>query len=44
MDAAQVGVALTWVKERAYRLGQAVVADADFAAYLDGLTAGAPSA
>ncbi len=38
LDPAQTGTALTWVKDRAYRLGQAVVADADFAAYLDGLT------
>jgi hypothetical protein len=27
------------VKERAYRLNQAIITDTDFAAYLDGLTA-----
>ncbi|MFJ9138798.1 MULTISPECIES: 2-isopropylmalate synthase [unclassified Streptomyces] len=36
---AQTRTALAWVKDRAYRQGRAVVADADFAAYLDGLTA-----
>ncbi|MFG3167909.1 2-isopropylmalate synthase [Streptomyces sp. NPDC048200] len=38
---AQTRTALAWVKDRAYRQGRAVVADADFAAYLDGLTADA---
>ncbi|MFC1411780.1 2-isopropylmalate synthase [Streptacidiphilus sp. N1-12] len=42
LDPAQTRTALGWVKDRAYRLGQAVVADADFAAYLDGLTAPVP--
>ena len=40
LDPAQTRTALAWVKDRAYRLGQAVVADTDFAAYLDGLTTG----
>ncbi|MCX4745005.1 2-isopropylmalate synthase [Kitasatospora sp. NBC_01287] len=39
LDQAQTRTALAWVKDRAYRLGRAVVPDADFAAYLDGLTA-----
>jgi 2-isopropylmalate synthase len=39
LDPAQTRTALAWVKDRAYRLGQAVIADADLAAYLDGLTA-----
>ncbi|WP_405020625.1 2-isopropylmalate synthase [Kitasatospora sp. NBC_00070] len=39
LDQELTRTALTWVKDRAYRRGQAVVADADFAAYLDGLTA-----
>ncbi|WP_327071128.1 2-isopropylmalate synthase [Kitasatospora sp. NBC_01302] len=38
LDPAQTRTALAWVKDRAYRLGRAVVADSDFAAYLDGLT------
>ncbi|MFB7646012.1 2-isopropylmalate synthase [Streptomyces sp. NPDC056084] len=38
LDSGQTRTALAWVKDRAYRLNQAVVADADFAAYLDGLT------
>ncbi|MCZ4122720.1 2-isopropylmalate synthase [Streptomyces sp. H39-S7] len=45
LDPDRTRTALAWVKDRAYRLGQAVVADADFAAYLDGLTtAPAPAA
>ncbi|MGW3111284.1 2-isopropylmalate synthase [Streptomyces sp. NPDC001091] len=39
LDPGQTRTALAWVKDRAYRLNQAVVPDADFAAYLDGLTA-----
>ncbi|AXG82321.1 2-isopropylmalate synthase [Streptomyces paludis] len=39
LDPVRTRTALAWVKDRAYRLGQAVVPDADFAAYLDGLTA-----
>ncbi|WP_331446804.1 2-isopropylmalate synthase [Streptomyces xanthochromogenes] len=39
LNPGQTRTALAWVKDRAYRLGQAVVADPDFAAYLDGLTA-----
>ena len=39
LDQLQIRVALTWVKERAYRLNQATITDTDFAAYLDGLTA-----
>ncbi|WP_370346460.1 hypothetical protein [Catenulispora sp. MAP5-51] len=39
LDPLQTRTALAWVKDRAYQSGQAVVADADFAAYLDGLTA-----
>ncbi|MEU4112179.1 2-isopropylmalate synthase [Streptomyces sp. NPDC027717] len=39
LDPGQTRSALAWVKDRAYRLNQAVVSDADFAAYLDGLTA-----
>ncbi|MFJ7206969.1 2-isopropylmalate synthase [Streptomyces sp. NPDC098789] len=39
LDPAQTRTALDWVKDRAYRSGRAVIADADFAAYLDGLTA-----
>ncbi|HEX4833225.1 MAG TPA: hypothetical protein VH478_19265 [Trebonia sp.] len=39
LDPAQARAALAWVKDRAYRLGQAIVPDADFATYLDGLTA-----
>jgi 2-isopropylmalate synthase len=44
LDPAQTRTALAWVKDRAYRQGQAVVADADFAAYLEGLTAPRPAA
>ncbi|MEU3464344.1 2-isopropylmalate synthase [Streptomyces sp. NPDC006733] len=45
LDPDRTRAALAWVKDRAYRRGQAVVADADFAAYLDGLTtAPAPAA
>ncbi|MEW1723435.1 2-isopropylmalate synthase [Streptomyces sp. NPDC093109] len=39
LDPARTRTALAWVKDRAYRLGRAVVPDADFATYLDGLTA-----
>ncbi|MEV7771791.1 2-isopropylmalate synthase [Kitasatospora sp. NPDC086791] len=42
LDPAQTRTALAWVKDRAYRQSHAVVADADFAAYLDGLTAATP--
>ncbi|GLU49524.1 hypothetical protein Nans01_38750 [Nocardiopsis ansamitocini] len=35
LDDEQVRTAMTWVKSRAYRSGQAVVADQDFAGYLD---------
>ncbi|MFJ1707510.1 2-isopropylmalate synthase [Kitasatospora sp. NPDC088346] len=41
LDAEQTRTALAWVKDRAYRLGRAVVPDEDFAAYLDGLTSAA---
>lgn len=41
LNPTQTRTALAWVKDRAYRLGQAVVPDPDFAAYLDGLTADA---
>jgi isopropylmalate/homocitrate/citramalate synthase len=37
LDADRTRAALTWVKDRAYRLNHAVGADADFAAHLDGL-------
>ncbi|MCX5409600.1 2-isopropylmalate synthase [Streptomyces sp. NBC_00335] len=43
LDPDRTGEALTWVKDRAYRLNQAQVPDADFAAYLEGLTAATPS-
>jgi 2-isopropylmalate synthase len=43
LEPAQTRTALAWVKDRAYRLGQAVVPDADFASYLDGLTAPVPA-
>ncbi|MGW8331053.1 2-isopropylmalate synthase [Streptomyces sp. NPDC055897] len=43
LDPDHTGTALAWVKDRAYRLGQAVVADTDFATYLEGLTAGTPA-
>jgi 2-isopropylmalate synthase len=39
LDQQDTRAALNWVKERAYRLNQATITDADFAAYLDGLTA-----
>lgn len=39
LDQQDTRAALDWVKERAYRLNQATITDADFAAYLDGLTA-----
>lgn len=39
LDPQDTRAALTWVKERAYRLNQATITDTDFAAYLDGLTA-----
>lgn len=39
LDQQDIRAALDWVKERAYRLNQATITDADFAAYLDGLTA-----
>ncbi|MFJ5230934.1 2-isopropylmalate synthase [Kitasatospora sp. NPDC088391] len=38
LDEAQTRAALGWAKSRAFRTGRAVVPDADFAAYLDGLT------
>ncbi|MFJ2606637.1 2-isopropylmalate synthase [Streptomyces sp. NPDC087425] len=43
LDPAQTRTALTWAKDRAYRLSQAVIPDADFATYLAGLTAAAPA-
>ncbi|MEU9130855.1 2-isopropylmalate synthase [Kitasatospora sp. NPDC048540] len=39
LDREATAAALAWVKDRAYRDNRAVVPDADFAAYLDGLTA-----
>jgi 2-isopropylmalate synthase len=39
LDSQDTRAALAWVKQRAYRLNQATIADIDFAAYLDGLTA-----
>ncbi|WP_405497688.1 2-isopropylmalate synthase [Streptomyces sp. NBC_00096] len=43
LDPDQTGKALAWVKNRAYRQNQALVADADFAGYLEGLTAATPA-
>ncbi|MFJ9421811.1 2-isopropylmalate synthase [Streptomyces sp. NPDC101249] len=37
LDREQAGAAMAWAKARAYRTGTAVVDDADFGAYLDGL-------
>ncbi|MER7764467.1 2-isopropylmalate synthase [Streptomyces sp. NPDC097619] len=42
LDPDRTRSALGWAKDRAYRTGRAVIEDAEFAAYLDGLTA-APS-
>ncbi|WP_234438434.1 hypothetical protein [Streptomyces sp. NRRL S-340] len=38
LDGVQTRTALAWVKQRAYRTGEAVVEDSVFAGYLDGLT------
>ncbi|MFH9728567.1 hypothetical protein ACH4M4_37320 [Streptomyces sp. NPDC017254] len=38
LDADRNRAAMTWVKERAYRTGRAVIDDTAFADYLDGLT------
>ncbi|WP_328304278.1 2-isopropylmalate synthase [Streptomyces sp. NBC_00435] len=43
LDPDQTGKALAWVKDRAYRQNRALVADADFAGYLEGLTAAPPA-
>lgn len=42
LDQQDTRAALTWVKERAYRLNQATITDTEFAAYLDGLTTTSP--
>ncbi|MFE3197796.1 hypothetical protein [Embleya sp. NPDC059237] len=38
LDREQTHAAMTWVKERAYRTGRAVIEDDAFADYLAGLT------
>ncbi|MFE0462872.1 2-isopropylmalate synthase [Kitasatospora sp. NPDC058965] len=44
LDPSRTAAALAWAKARAYRTGRAVVDDAAFAAYLDGLGAAAGAA
>lgn len=43
LDPDRTGEALAWVKDRAYRLNQAEVPDADFGAYLEALTTATPT-